>query len=78
MQYTPIIISKTATFYAVVKPSNYNAQHDIVNGAVNSYHYTETPITDALQEIKSKKTNKSQEQQKETNSAEQDLSLIHI
>ena len=48
MQYTPIIISKTATFYAVAKSSNYNAQHDIVNEAVNSYYYTETPILYAV------------------------------
>ena len=52
MQYTPIIISKTATFYAVVKSINYNAQHDIVNEAVNSHHYTETPILYALYENK--------------------------
>ena len=52
MQYTPIIISKTATFYAVVKPSNYNAQHDIVYEAVNSYNYTETAILYALYENK--------------------------
>ncbi len=52
MQCTPIIISKTATFYAVVKPSNYNAQHDIVYEAVNSYNYTETVILYALYENK--------------------------
>ena len=44
MQYTPIIISKTATFYAAVKSSNYNAEHDIVYEAVNSYKYTEYTI----------------------------------
>ena len=44
MQYTPIIISKTATFYAVVKVSNYNAEYDIFYEAVNSYNYTETAI----------------------------------
>ncbi len=52
MQCTPIIISKTATFYAVVKPSNYNAQHDIVYEAVNSYNYTETAILYASYENK--------------------------
>ncbi len=44
MQYTPIIINKTATFNAVVKSSNYNAQHEIVYEAVNSYNDTETAI----------------------------------
>ena len=48
MQYTTIIIGKTATFYAVVKPSNYNAQQDIVYEAANSYKYTETAILYAL------------------------------
>jgi len=52
MQYTPTIISKTATFYAVVKSSNYNAQHDIVYEAVNSYNYTETAILYALYKTK--------------------------
>ena len=35
---------KTATCYAVVKPSNYNAQHEIVYEAVYSYNSAETAI----------------------------------